>query len=99
MLVDRLWPRGLGKERARLDDWRKDLAPSDALRKWFAHDPVRWEEFRRRYRRELSAPAQAEALKALARLGRRKTVTLLYGATDERRNQAAVLKEVLDELA
>lgn len=99
ILVDRVWPRGISKERARLDDWRKDLAPSTPLRKWFGHDPARWKEFRARYRAELKRAGPSDALTELARLSRRKTVTLVYGAADETHNQAVALKEFLDELA
>ena len=99
ILVDRVWPRGVSKERARLDDWRKDLAPSTPLRKWFGHDPARWKEFRARYRAELKRSGQGDALKELALLSRCKTVTLVYGAADEQHNQAVALKEFLDELA
>jgi uncharacterized protein YeaO (DUF488 family) len=95
VLVDRLWPRGLSKARAALDGWDKDIAPSDALRQWFGHAPARWEEFRKRYRAELeSRPEAVESLRALAR---QKPVTLLFGARDEARNQAVVLREVLLE--
>ncbi len=95
VLVDRLWPRGLSKARAALDGWDKDIAPSDALRQWFDHAPARWEEFRKRYRAELeSRPEAVESLRALAR---QKPVTLLFGARDEARNQAVVLREVLLE--
>ena len=99
VLVDRLWPRGLKKAQAGIDDWRKDLGPSHALRKWFDHDPAKWAEFRRRYRKELREAGKLEDLRQLARLGRRRTITLVYGAADERHNQALVLKELLDELA
>jgi uncharacterized protein YeaO (DUF488 family) len=99
ILVDRVWPRGISKERARLADWRKDLAPSTPLRKWFGHDPAKWKEFRARYRAELKRSRQGDALKDLARLSRRKTVTLVYGAADEKHNQAVALKGFLDELA
>jgi len=95
ILVDRVWPRGISKERARLADWRKDLAPSTPLRKWFGHDPAKWKEFRTRYRAELKRSGQSDALKELAKLSRRKTVTLVYGAADEKHNQAAALKEFL----
>ena len=95
ILVDRVWPRGISKERARLADWRKDLAPSTPLRKWFGHDPAKWKGFRDRYRAELTRSGQIDALKELARLSRRKTVTLLYGAADEKHNQAVALKEFL----
>lgn len=93
ILVDRLWPRGLRKEDAALDDWLKDVAPSPTLRKWFGHDPERWSEFRRRYTRELGAHAeQLENIRALARAG---TVTLVYGARDEEHNHALVLRDAL----
>jgi len=95
ILVDRVWPRGISKEQARLADWRKDLAPSTALRKWFGHDPARWKEFRDRYRAELKRSGQSYALKELAKLSRRKTVTLVYSAADEKHNQAVALKEFL----
>jgi uncharacterized protein YeaO (DUF488 family) len=98
ILVDRVWPRGISKERARLADWRKDLAPSTPLRKWFGHDPARWKGFRDRYRAELKRSGQLDALTELARLSRRKTVTLVYGAADDKHNQAVVLKEFLDEI-
>ena len=93
ILIDRLWPRGVSKARAGIDLWLKDVAPSTGLRKWFAHDPEKWPEFRRRYRAELKGnPALAE-LKALARKG---SITLVYSAKDERHNDAVVLKAILD---
>ncbi|MDE1931594.1 MAG: DUF488 domain-containing protein [Alphaproteobacteria bacterium] len=93
ILVDRLWPRGIKKAKARIDLWLKDVAPSTALRKWFGHDPARWSEFRRRYRAELKRRPEAFAqLRALARQGR---ITLVFGARDARRNQAVVLKSML----
>ena len=93
ILVDRLWPRGVSKDRAALDDWMKDLAPSTELRQWFGHDPARWAEFQRRYRAELAAqPAALERLRALALT---KTVTLVFGARDEQHNEAVVLRDVL----
>lgn len=98
ILVDRVWPRGMTKQRARIDAWRKELAPSTELRQWFGHDPARWKEFRSRYRRELHRSDLVEALKELARLARGKAVTLVYSASDEEHNQAVVLKELLDEL-
>lgn len=97
ILVDRVWPRGFSKERARIDAWRKDLAPSTPLRKWFGHDPAKWIEFRNRYQKELTHSDQADTLKELARLSRHKTVTLVYGAADEQHNQAVVLKGLLDK--
>ena len=92
-LVDRLWPRGISKQRAALDDWLVELAPSTALRKWFHHDPTRWLEFARRYRAELRA--QAPALQILRQRAAQQRVTLLYAAHDPRRNHAVVLRDVL----
>ena len=93
ILVDRLWPRGLTKEKAALDLWLKDAAPSTELRKWFGHDPARWDEFRRRYREELDAMPDATArLRDLAKQGK---LTLLYGAHDEAHNNAVVLANYL----
>ncbi|WP_447986414.1 DUF488 domain-containing protein [Nitrospira sp. Nam74] len=99
ILVDRLWPRGIKKEAAHIQEWRKDLAPSDALRRWFKHDPGKWSELRKRYRKELSGKNKMEELRQLAGFAKRKRITLVYGATDEQHNQAVVLKELLDELA
>lgn len=93
ILVDRLWPRGISKADAALDEWMKELAPSTELRRWFAHDPLRWEEFRLRYRAELQG--HADVLGRLAGLVAEGTVTLLYGARDEEHNDAVVLKDVL----
>jgi len=98
ILVDRVWPRGFSKERARIDAWRKDLAPSTSLRKWFGHDPAKWIEFRNRYRKELRHGVPVDAFKELTSLSRHKTITLVYGAADEQHNQAVVLKEVLDKM-
>ena len=93
VLVDRLWPRGITRERAALDAWMTALAPSAPLRRWFGHDPERWGEFRRRYRGELAAQhAPLEELRAAAG---RAPVTLLYGARDAEHNHALVLREVL----
>ncbi|GAC1457131.1 MAG: hypothetical protein PVSMB6_15420 [Steroidobacteraceae bacterium] len=93
VLVDRLWPRGISKERAALDEWLPELAPSSALRKWYAHDPARWPEFRRRYGAELRANAQLlRLLRARAAVQR---VTLLYAARDRRCNHAIVLRDAL----
>jgi uncharacterized protein YeaO (DUF488 family) len=94
ILVDRLWPRGLTKERAKLDLWLKEVAPSTELRKWFDHDPKKWRVFCSRYRRELKDHAdQLERIKREARGG---TVTLLYGARDQEHNEAVVLKQLLE---
>ncbi len=97
ILIDRLWPRGLTKEAARLDDWLKEVAPSDELRHWFGHDPARWEEFRERYRAELSG--QGELLDRLRAAGEAGTVTLLFAAADTEHNNAVVLQEMLANTA
>ena len=99
ILIDRLWPRGISKERAHIVEWRKDLAPTTSLRKWFGHDPAKWNEFRQRYRSELTRSGQLEIAKELIRGSRLKTITLVYGAVDEKHNQAVALKEWLDELS
>lgn len=93
ILVERLWPRGLTKERAKIDLWLKDIAPSTELRKWFGHDPERWEEFRRRYRAELES--NPEPVDLLRRKSRQGTVTFIYAAHDEERNGAVVLREFI----
>ncbi|MGH8263766.1 MAG: DUF488 domain-containing protein [Steroidobacteraceae bacterium] len=97
VLVDRLWPRGVRKETAALDDWARDLAPSPRLRQWFGHDPKRFAEFRRRYSAELAE--KSEELNALARHATREPVTLLYGAKDPEVNHAIVLKNEILRLA
>jgi uncharacterized protein YeaO (DUF488 family) len=94
VLVDRLWPRGLSKEKARVDIWLKELAPSHGLRTWFGHDPAKWEAFRRQYLAELNE--KSKLLQTLAHLEReRKTMTLVYAASDEAHNNAVVLAEWL----
>lgn len=93
ILIDRLWPRGISKERAAIDQWMKDIAPSTQLRKWFGHDPARWEEFRRRYAKEVRQHADLlEQLRALARQGQ---ITLVYSAHDEKHNDAVELRELI----
>jgi uncharacterized protein YeaO (DUF488 family) len=99
ILVDRVWPRGCSKDRAKVDEWRKELAPSTALRKWFGHDPAKWAGFRERYRKELAASGGIDALKELAQRPRHEAITLVYGAADEQHNQAVALKEFIDQLA
>lgn len=96
ILVDRIWPRGLRKKDAGIDEWFKEVAPSTGLRKWFGHDPSRWEEFKKRYFRELDN--QREQVEELARKSKTRTVTLLFGAKDTERNNAVVLKEYLQKL-
>ncbi len=94
ILVDRLWPRGLSKERAKVDEWLREVSPSAELRKWFGHDPAKWDEFRRRYAAELKGKEDVlDGLRAVARKG---TVTLLYGAKDEEHNQAVALLGILE---
>jgi uncharacterized protein YeaO (DUF488 family) len=93
VLVDRLWPRGARKEAAKLTRWLKDIAPSDELRRWFGHDPVRFAEFSRRYRAELDA--NEEAIRQMEGLIRAGPVTLLYAAHDEEHNNARVLADYL----
>lgn len=95
VLVDRLWPRGLKKDSVNLDRWAKEIAPSDALRRWFAHDPKKWSDFQYRYRIELAG--KAAALRDLAQIARDRPLVLLYSARDKDRNQAVVLKDVLEE--
>lgn len=96
-LVDRVWPRGVSKERATLDGWLKDLAPSTELRTWFHHEPARWEDFKRRYQEELTASQAAQLLETLREEGKEHRVTLLFAAKDEVRNNAVCLKELLEE--
>lgn len=95
VLVDRLWPRGLKKEEAKIDYWMKEIAPSDTLRKWFAHKEEHWKEFKSRYMKELKE--KDELLKQLIDSGKDKKVTLLYAARDEERNNAQALLEVLEK--
>ncbi len=93
VLVDRLWPRGLTKEKAHVDLWLKDVAPSNELRKWFHHEVANWTEFRRRYERELRE--NPDVLEQLREVVREHPTTLVYGAKDEEHNQAAVLRDLL----
>jgi len=93
ILIDRLWPRGVSKEEAALNDWMKDIAPSTELREWFGHDPDRWLEFQRRYKAELRQHTQE--LDQIRSLAKEHTVTLVYSAHDEEHNDAIVLREVL----
>ena len=95
LLVDRLWPRGLSKDAAHVDEWVKDVAPSDELRRWYGHEPERFEEFRRRYADELREPARAQALARIEEAAQQGTVTLLTATKDAGLSQAAVLAERL----
>jgi uncharacterized protein YeaO (DUF488 family) len=95
VLVDRLWPRGLTPQKASADLWLREVAPSARLRRWYGHDPRRWEEFRHRYRAELEQAPQA--LRTLRELRRRGRVTLLFAARSREQNNAVVLRDVLEE--
>lgn len=94
VLVDKLWPRGISKEDAKLDKWWKEITPSDELRKWFDHDPDKWESFREHYREELKNKKE-EIKEFLKETDHRKRLTLLYGAKDVKHNHARVLREYL----
>jgi uncharacterized protein YeaO (DUF488 family) len=97
ILVDRLWPRGMSKEKAKVDLWLKEIAPSDDLRRWFAHDPERWQEFRSKYEAELKN--KQELLAEIKHMEKEKrTVTILYSTKDEEHNNAVVLSNVLGEI-
>lgn len=93
ILVDRLWPRGLSKEKAKISLWLKDIAPSSELREWFGHDPAKWSEFKKRYRNELKKNKEAIAL--LKEKAKGRDATLVYGAKDEEHNNAVVIQEFL----
>jgi uncharacterized protein YeaO (DUF488 family) len=93
VLVDRLWPRGVKKTDAAIDYWAKELAPSAELRKWFGHDPARWDEFRRRYSAEIRS--NGDELERLRNIARNGVLTIVYAARDETHNDAVVLREIL----
>lgn len=93
ILVDRLWPRGVSKKRAAIDQWLRDVAPSTELRRWFGHEPSRWNDFCRRYKAELSH--HEELLNQLRAMARKGPLTLIYAARDETHNEAVVLRDVL----
>jgi uncharacterized protein YeaO (DUF488 family) len=95
VLIDRLWPRGVSKAKAHLDAWEKDVAPSDELRQWYEHDPARWPEFRKRYARELKAPAAKAVLDDLVRRAKRARVTLVYSSHAAAISDVAVLEKLL----
>jgi uncharacterized protein YeaO (DUF488 family) len=98
VLVDRLWPRGRSKGSLKLDQWARELAPTDELRKWFGHDPEHWEVFQQRYRSELGAADKLEQMQLLLVKAAGRAITLVYGAKDEQHNQALVLREVMSTL-
>jgi uncharacterized protein YeaO (DUF488 family) len=95
VLIDGLWPRGVSKAKANLDAWEKDVAPSRELREWYGHDPAKWPEFRRRYTRELRAPAARAILNDLARRAKRGRVTLVYASRAAEISDVAVLEHIL----
>ncbi|HLU79599.1 MAG TPA: DUF488 family protein [Burkholderiaceae bacterium] len=98
VLVDRLWPRGLRKEALEYDLWEKEIAPTPALRKWFGHDPKRWQAFREKYSEELKTAEVQERLHTLVKQAGKRNITLLYGARDPQHNHALILAEVLKKL-
>lgn len=97
VLVDRLWPRGVRRDRLRLDLWAKDVAPSPGLRRWFGHDPARFREFARQYHAELRREPARSLVAALAQRAARGPVTLVYGARDEQHNGAVVLRDAIED--
>jgi uncharacterized protein YeaO (DUF488 family) len=97
VLVDRLWPRGLSKAKAHLDVWEKDIAPSDRLRLWYEHDPAKWPDFQKRFKRELSAPVAKSVLDKLARRAKSGRVTLVYSSRAGDISNAAVLARLLNQ--
>ena len=98
ILVDRLWPRGLRTEDAAIDEWLKEISPSDELRRWFNHEPEKWQEFKRRYRKELSLPEKKEIVERIAKQATRSDITLVYGAKETEYNNARVLEELIGEV-
>jgi uncharacterized protein YeaO (DUF488 family) len=97
VLVDRVWPRGRTKEELNLERWARDIAPSTELRRWFGHDPARWDEFRRRYQAELRERSQAAILSELVELARAGTLTIVFGARDTEHSQARVIADEIEE--
>ncbi len=96
ILVDRLWPRGMSKDKAALDLWMKEVAPSNELRQWFSHEPEKWEEFQKRYEKELSTKrVLTDQIKKIEK--ERSTITLVYSARDTEHNNAATLKAILEQ--
>ncbi|MDQ0216506.1 uncharacterized protein YeaO (DUF488 family) [Oikeobacillus pervagus] len=99
VLIDRIWPRGISREKAQLDEWLKEIAPSTELRKWFRHQPEKFEAFKEKYRQELQLAEKRKLLNQLIQWEKETTVTLLYAAKDEEHNQAIVLKKRLEEMS
>jgi uncharacterized protein YeaO (DUF488 family) len=97
ILIDRLWPRGVSKTEAGIDEWLKDLGPSTELRKWFGHDPEKWAEFQKKYEKELSAPEQKQLLDEITKIAARSTVTLIYSAKDTEHSNVKVLEQILQK--
>jgi uncharacterized protein YeaO (DUF488 family) len=97
ILIDRLWPRGIKKEEAKIDEWLRDIAPSAELRKWFSHDPEKWQEFKNKYKKELKGKDKLELLEQLKKTAKKEKVTVLFSAKDIAHNNAVVLKELLEE--
>jgi uncharacterized protein YeaO (DUF488 family) len=98
ILVDRLWPRGLRKEKIGIDLWQKDIAPSNSLRKWFGHDVKKWDEFKRKYFKELDKKSDSDTVDRIIKLAKEQnSITLLYGTKEERFNNQVALKEYLEE--
>ena len=95
VLVDGLWPRGMTSAQLKIDVWMREIAPSNSLRKWYGHDPEKWEDFRNKYRQELSKPPRKALLEELAERARKGQVTLVFGARDAERSNAAVIAEML----
>lgn len=98
ILVDRVWPRGKSKEKLAIDHWYKDIAPSSELRKWFNHDPDKFQDFKKKYKEELTSDSKKEVLKQIKSFLSEDKVTLVFGAKDRKHNQAVVLKEIIQEL-
>jgi uncharacterized protein YeaO (DUF488 family) len=96
VLIDRVWPRGVRKQKAQIQTWMRDLAPSNELRRFFGHDPKRWQDFHKRYLEELKRSEAQPLLQELLAIARKGKLTLVYGARDQEHNQAVVLKELLD---
>jgi uncharacterized protein YeaO (DUF488 family) len=96
ILIDRLWPRGIKKEEAHIDEWLKEISPSHELRKWYSHDPSKWAEFKKRYKKELAE--KSELLKKIKMEEKRRTVTLLFSTKELRLNNAVALVEILNQL-